>query len=882
MGHIGHIEAFDETTSDWRSYEERLKAYLLVNDVPIAKKVPAFLSLIGAKTYALLKSLTAPDAPSSCEFDDLLKLLGDHLAPQPSVIGERAKFYKRSQRSGESIAEFVAELRSLVQSCEFGSFLDEALRDCFVCGLLREDIQRVLFTEDKKLTFQKAVDRALAMETATKNAAFTHNSVPMASEVNKVRSEKQSGMSRSCFRCGSPNHSSEACPHIGDTCYNCNHKGHIQRACRKGKKARETKPRKRVKMLTSVQNESSVPLQSVNVDPFTVPMNVDGVLLTMELDTGAAVSVISWREFKKLFPHKQLQPASLKLRTYTGAMVKPKGLAKVVVHHNDQTAELPLYVVDTIGPALLGREWMQDMRLDWKNIGFLKHLGPSREMSKHWQQKLEALLDSHSELFKDELGTIAEEQAVLVLREGSQPKFVKARSVPFALQGAVEAELVKMEKLGIITPVATSDYATPLVPVVKRDGSLRLCGDYKTTVNPCLEVDRYPLPRIDDLLAALAGGEEFSKIDLSRAYQQVVMAESSRKLLTLNTHKGLYTMNRLAFGISSAPSIFQRIMDNMLKGLEGVSCYLDDILVTGKTKQEHFRNLEAVLSRLQERGVRIRRDKCSFFQRELRYLGYVINAEGVCASPEKVSALLNAPAPRDKQQLQSFLGMVNYYGKFVQRLSTLAHPLYRLLKQTTEWAWDESCQLAFKEIKAAMASPPVLAHYDPKRPLQLACDASQYGIGAVLSQKMTNGSVLPVAYASRTLSSAEKNYSQIEKEALALVFGVKKFHFYVYGRFFTLVTDHKPLQAIFGPKTGIPAMAAARMQRWAVTLSAYNYALEFKKSSDNAEADCLSRLPLDSSETESAEESETFYLLRFECCPSQAKTSLVKLGMTRY
>ncbi|KAK8758930.1 hypothetical protein V5799_003440 [Amblyomma americanum] len=291
------------------------------------------------------------------------------------------------------------------------------------------------------------------------------------------------------------------------------------------------------------------------------------------------------------------------------------------------------------------------------------------------------MLDSRSELFKDELGTITEEQAELVLREGSQPKFVKARSVPFALQGAVEAELAKMEKLGIITPVATSEYATPLVPVVKRDGSLRLCGDYKTTVNPCLEVERYPLPQIDDLLAALAGGE-FSKIDMSRAYQQVVMAESSRKLLTINTDKGLYTMNRLAFGISSAPSIFQRIMDNMLKGLEGVSCYLDDILVTGKTKQEHFHNVEAVLSRLQERGVRIRRDKCSFFQRELRYLGHVINAEGVCASAKMVLALLNAPAPKDKQQLQSFLGMVNYYGKFVQRLSTLAQPLYRLLKQT--------------------------------------------------------------------------------------------------------------------------------------------------------------------------------------------------------
>ncbi|KAK8771734.1 hypothetical protein V5799_025025 [Amblyomma americanum] len=216
-------------------------------------------------------------------------------------------------------------------------------------------------------------------------------------------------------------------------------------------------------------------------------------------------------------------------------MLKPKCDAKVVVNHNDQTVELLLYVVDTSG--LLAREWLQGIRLDWKKLVFVKNLSPSRENSRFWQQKPEALLDSHSGLFKDELGTITEERAVLVLREGTQPKFANARSVPFTLQGAVEAELPKIEKLGIITPVATSDSGTPLVPEVKRDGGLRLCGDYKTTVNPCLEVGRYPLIRIDDLLAALAGGEEFSEIDFCRAYQQVVMAESSQKLLMLNTHK---------------------------------------------------------------------------------------------------------------------------------------------------------------------------------------------------------------------------------------------------------------------------------------------------------------------------------------------------------
>ncbi|KAM7312980.1 uncharacterized protein ISCGN_002903 [Ixodes scapularis] len=345
------------------------------------------------------------------------------------------------------------------------------------------------------------------------------------------------------------------------------------------------------------------------------------------------------------------------------------------------------------------------------------------------------------------------------------------------------------------------------------------------------------------------------------------MAETSSKYLTLNTHKGLFAVNRLPFGVSSAPAIFQRIMDTMLEDLKGVSCYLDDVLITGRTPEEHLANLEAVLKRLSERGVRVKKEKCAFFQKELRYLGHVISAAGVSTTPEKIEALLKVAAPSSKQQLQSFLGMVNYYGKFVPRLSTLASPLYRLLRQDQRWCWDKACQAAFEEIKTALATPSILAHYDPSKPLQVACDASQYGIGAVLSHVTEDGSTRPVAYASRTLTEAEKKYSQLEKEALAIIFGIKKFHLYIYGRVFTLVTDHKPLQTILGPKTGIPSIAAARLQRWAVTLSAYKYSLVYKRSSDNAEADFCSRFPLESGKDDSCEGEESFYALRLESMP---------------
>ncbi|XP_040077025.1 uncharacterized protein LOC120849006 [Ixodes scapularis] len=212
---FGQVEHFDESTSDWLSYEERVLSFLRANKVPAELQIDAFVSLIELKTYALLKSLTAPETPSSKSFEELRQLLRNRLSPKPSVIGERAKFHRRSQTEDESISEFVAEIRRLAQTCVFGNFLDESLRDRFVCGLRRVDIQRHLFSEDKHLTFQKAVERALSLEAAVKNASATHSRSDSAAELNKLRSSgpKPRVITAHCSRCGSPKHKATTCPH---------------------------------------------------------------------------------------------------------------------------------------------------------------------------------------------------------------------------------------------------------------------------------------------------------------------------------------------------------------------------------------------------------------------------------------------------------------------------------------------------------------------------------------------------------------------------------------------------------------------------------------------------------------------------------------------
>ena len=230
--------------------------------------------------------------------------------------------------------------------------------------------------------------------------------------------------------------------------------------------------------------------------------------------------------------------------------------------------------------------------------------------------------------------------------------------------------------------------------------------------------------------------------------------------------------------------------------------------------------------------------------KSVEYLGHKIDATGLHTTTRKMEAISQAPQPKNIQELRSYLGLLHYYGKFLPNLATLLHPLNDLLKIGCKWTWTPECTRAFEASKKLLVTAPVLAHYDPALPMKMAGDASAYGIGAVISHVFPDGSERPIAFASRTLSTSERNYAQVEREALSLVYGIQKFHQYLYGRRFTLVTDHKPLTTILGPKKGIPPLAAARMQRWALQLSAYSYDIEFKPTRQHANADGLSRLPL--------------------------------------
>jgi len=329
-----------------------------------------------------------------------------------------------------------------------------------------------------------------------------------------------------------------------------------------------------------------------------IPVQLSGVNLFMELDTGAEVSIISQETFNKHFKGTPLKPSSTRLHTYTGHSVQVTGQFHVHFKYQDQSATLPLLVVEGSGPSLFGRDWLTQVKLDWKKICSIRV--SDSDLSQAVRSKMHTTIQSHPNVFQPGLGTIKGIAAKLEMKHDAQPKFCKARPVPYALQEAVEAEYSRLESEDNVERVEFSDWATPMVHVPKADGTTRSCGDYAVTVNPQLNVPRYPIPLPEDVFVKLRGGKRFTKLDLKSAYQQLPLDPESQQYVTINTHRGLYRYKRLPFGIASSPAICQRTMDIILQGLENVASIQDDILITGKDDEQHIMNLNLVLKRLDD------------------------------------------------------------------------------------------------------------------------------------------------------------------------------------------------------------------------------------------------------------------------------------------
>ncbi|MCJ8749885.1 hypothetical protein PDJAM_G00192760 [Pangasius djambal] len=442
-------------------------------------------------------------------------------------------------------------------------------------------------------------------------------------------------------------------------------------------------------------------------------------------------------------------------------------------------------------------------------------------------------------------------QAVKTITVSNEvPVRQRYRRLPPSEYEVVKAHINQLLEAQIIRE-SCSPYASPIVLVKKKDGSLRMCVDYRH-LNSKTRKDAFPLPRIEETLDSLAGARWFSTMDLASGYNQVPVSEADRPKTAFCTPFGLFEWNRMPFGLCNAPSTFQRLMERLFGGqqCQSLLLYLDDIVVFSSSVDQHLARMEVVLSRLLREGLKAKLSKCAFFKREVQYLGHVISSEGVSTDPSKIEAVSKWPWPTSVVGLRSFLGFASYYRRFVEGFARLAAPLHRLVAElatprrskygSREFAeaWSTECQSGFEELKGRLTTAPVLAYADFSLPFILEVDASHGGLGAVLSQEQ-QGKVRPIAYGSRGLRPTERNtsnYSSMKLEFLALKWAMtEKFREYLLGHKCVVYTDNNPLSYLTSAKLG------AMEQRWAAQLAAFDFELKYRSGKSNRNADALSR-----------------------------------------
>ena len=419
----------------------------------------------------------------------------------------------------------------------------------------------------------------------------------------------------------------------------------------------------------------------------------------------------------------------------------------------------------------------------------------------------------------------------------SRPIKHAPRRIPPARRQEMEKAVRDLLAQGVIEK-SNSPWSSAVVLVKKKDGSTRMCIDYRA-LNDVTVKDSYPLPRIDDTLDALLGSRWFSTLDLKSGYYQVKMAEADKEKTAFSFGRGLWQFKFLPMGLCNSAATFERLMERILDGLqwEGAFVYLDDVVVVGRTFEEELQRLEEVLRRLRKANLKLSPKKCLLFQREVPFLGHVVSEAGVHTDPLKVKAVTDWPVPSNVAEVRSFVGLCTYYRRFVRDFAKTAAPLHQLTRKGARFCWDAECQSAFEHLKEALTTAPVLPYPDPELPYIVDCDASAEGIGAVLSQ-VKDGREYVVAYYSSKFSPAERNYCVTRKELLAVVKSLENFHPYLYGATFTVRTDHAALRWLRSMKN-----PEGQLARWIGRLEQYDYNIVHRPGRVHNNADSLSRRP---------------------------------------
>ena len=832
---------------NWKLFKQKWNFYSILTNLSARApmyQVALLLHSLGDDALRVYNGFRFATPDENRTVDEIIDQFDRFAIGEVNETYERFKFHQRSQQSGENFDTFLSALRNLLKTCKFcPTCKDGILRDRLVLGVKDSSVQAALLRE-RHLTLEKCIDLCKSTENAAQHhqaivSEPVHKLAPARPLTKKKQSSTNPANAASPFR-----HSTskardkpckfcpyfhalrkEECPAYGKTCSNCGKRNHFAAKC--------SSPRRTVHQVED-EEELSEPGEWINTVQKTPSRDVKCTMLvgnrkvTFQLDTGSSVNLLPARFASKVTPspttlrmwnHSEIQS----LGTCDLFLINPLTKQKVLTH----------FVVcpDSLS-ALLGLKTCQAMQLitiNDENFERVAAVCPEDMVSKH------------PEVFDGSLGTLPGAHH-LNTDPSVQPTVMPNRRVPVAVRPKLKKELTRLINLGVITPVdEPTPWVSQMVVTEKKSGELRICMDPRE-LNKALLREHYTLPTLDDSLHELSNSTVFSKADLSPGYWHIQLDTESSLLTTFQTCFGRYRWLRLPFGTSVSSEIFQRKLLEALHGLPGVVCIADDVLIHGRSNAEHDFNLNKFLERCATKGIKLNRDKLELRMEKISFMGHIISREGLKTDPEKVRAITDFPTPASVEELRRFLGMVNYLARYVPHLTDLVHPLSNLLRNDVLWQWSPAQDSAFTKTKQAITSAPTLHYYNPSKELTLENDASDYGLGSALLQEGK-----PVAFASRSLSPSERNYAQLEKEMLAVVFGLEKFHHYSYGKNLTVITDHKPLVAIARKPL---SKAPKRLQSLLLRTQVYNFDLIYRPGKELHLSDALSRAPLPDTVTE--------------------------------
>ena len=801
----------------WRQWRQRFELFSLATELTSkdAKIQSAtLLHVIGPAALELYNTFTWDNEDDKQKVETILAKFAAYCIPRTNVTWERHVFNTRNQRDDENIDQYVTDLRKKAQTCEFQNLRDGLIRDRIVCGI-KCDKTRSRLLKEPDLTLQKAIDICRANEAAlTQMKSFATNAHDTLADIHGVHKDKLL-----CDRCGNRHSRQQTCQAFGAECHKCGRKNHFAKVCRT-----KSRPLHGIHVDHTDMDMFIGALQKAHhTKEWQITLSLNGQKTKLKIDTGAQCNVIPKQKYLTVCKAPLLK-STAKLTAFGGHRLLTCGKAIIPCTYNGNQYMIEFEVIDQSVPCILGLPTTIEMNLIHRVDTF-----DTKETPDH----LTTVYDHYKDVFKG-LGCISDVLYHININPSCQPIIHPPRRVPIKLRPKIQKELSRMEHLGVIERVTTpTSWVNSMVTILKPNGTLRICIDPRD-LNNAINRDHYPTHTIEDVLTRMQKATIFSVLDASSGFWQIKLDEESARLCTFNTPFGRYMFKRLPFGLCSSQDIFQRVMSEMFEGVEGVEVVVDDILVWGENEQQHDERLAKVLERARLRNLKLNKTKCQIKKKQITYLGHILTSQGLQPDPKKIQAVNNMPPPQDKESLQRFLGMLTYLSKFIPNLSQIASPLRALLEKDTAWEWHHEHQDSFNKLKQLATTAPVLKYFKPDRPIKLSVDASSKGLGAVLIQDEH-----PIAYASKSLSSTQQSYAQIEKEMLAVVFGCTKFHDYIYGvPNVTVESDHKPLEAILKKPL---CRAPLRLQRMIMTIQKYSINVVYRPGKQLVLADTLSR-----------------------------------------